>query len=434
MTVTGWLRLKRFLAVHGWTVVALLVLLGGASFSAAAWVDQNPETETVVETTDSQTIETNAGTSALVTKNTTLWDRGTRLHNRSLYLFDASPHLRLRLQTAVPDGDSGKIGHDVSLVYRASHDGETFWTRSESLLDGRNVTGTSHVSQVRFNASRIHKKAQTLEREIQGAASVSVAVRVTTHYQTDQYAGQLNASAPLVFTSGGYSLGDSLTQSTTHTTEMSHEEPVPSQSTTLLGLVFGGFLSLGLAGGVGAYVRRDPDVDQLESRLEQTAYAEWISNGRLPFSRDDLQTGWEFRYVELLTLPDLVNLGIDNQIRTVYDDEADLYAVVDGEVVYYLDPESDRSVPEPGVSPAGSATEPPAAAQNGDSASVGATEDGALSWLDESQGTTEEALFESDGETPPVDANRGVMQEDDDSVIEDATSADDGTERANSDD
>lgn len=385
MSAVWWLRFKRFVAVHGRVLVAVLLLVGAASIGAAVWLDAHPQTEHVAATTNEQTIGTDVETSALVTGNTSLWERGERLEDRPLYLMAASPELRLTTRTRVPGTESARVRHGISLVYRASYDGETFWEQTET-VNRQNTTEGVAVTNVTVNASSVRQRARAFEEELSGTGDVDVFVRVNTTYSTGEYAGRLNASAPLTFTQRGYALGGSLEESRTHVQRVTRTETVPYDESKLRALVGVGVVALLAAGGVAAYLRRDPDADEFAQRLERAAYEEWISTGSL--AEIDQQVRGDARYIETDSLTDLVNVGIDANTRTIHDPSLETYAVVDRQTVYYFDdsppePASDLLVPdaEPSETVDEEATRPqvdPDPSAHADEATVGsATTSGA---------------------------------------------------------
>jgi hypothetical protein len=97
--------------------------------------------------------------------------------------------------------------------------------------------------------------------------------------------------------------------------------------------VYGGMGLLGLLAVVGAgavtYVERDIDVDALETEYFHEEYRGWISEGEFP-------TGTDKRYISINSLEDLVDIAIDSNKRVIFDPSLDVYAVIDGDLVYYF--------------------------------------------------------------------------------------------------
>lgn len=330
MIRTGWLRVVRLVATHGRVLSIALLVLAVAAPVAGYATQEDPGTRTVVDHVDRQTVDMAASTSATVTENTSLWTKGTRLEDRSLYLYDATPVFELTVRTDA-GGHAVNATQEVALVYRAHYGGESFWTDTRTIARSSG-SGERVVTNVSVNVTRVRKRVRELEHELDGAGAVDVAVRVTTTYDMGTYEGRLNASAPLSFTNGGYALGGSLGDERAHSTRVTRTVTESSGPGLLPYFASGGLAALA-AVGVAVLAWRTPDLARVEYEIDRAAYAEWISRGTLP----DGPADWDGRTVAMASLDDLVNVGIDGRTRVVYDPGRATYAVVDGRTLYYYE-------------------------------------------------------------------------------------------------
>jgi hypothetical protein len=163
---------------------------------------------------------------------------------------------------------------------------------------------------------------------------VDVTVRHVVSYETDRYAGTLNAAAPLSVTGRSYTLDtDALAAERRHTTPVTTTEPVDYHSDLLgglAGIAVGFFAS---AGGIWSVRRWVPEPAEIRHEIQRRRYAEWISEGDLM-----LATGTQQIMVD--SLADLVNIGIDSNRRVIHDENQRRFAVLVDGVMYYYDAEN----------------------------------------------------------------------------------------------
>ena len=301
-------------------VVALVAL-------AAAGAVVADSSTTVTEERNVRTVSTSVETSAVVTGDDAAWEQGTRLENSPRYLRRDAPELTLTPTTHAPDGTS--VTHEVRLEVRATADGEAYWNTSQVLVsettEATNGTATSTATvDVPALAERVNESAHRLSH----VGSMEVRIRTVTRYDTGDYVGELTASAPLQVTERAYWVDGDLAADRTHRTTVARDVAAPPDYPTALSL-------LALAGGaavvgVTLWRRREAavDVDAIRQEIHRKRHAEWISVGSIPMWIDRDR-------VRLNTLEDVVDVAVDGDGRVVHDERWDLFAVFDGDVVYY---------------------------------------------------------------------------------------------------
>lgn len=327
MKPPGILRLRLFVARNRRIVLAALLLVAVASTAGAGYVYANPGTETVTEQRHAVTVESSLAASAVVTGETPLYDNGTELTNRRVYPLDAAENLTL-LGTVDAPADA-TVHQRLVVEYRATRDGETVWRESRVLAvaDGR-TDGDGGAVRRTVNVSRLGNRLGTVRAEFGSAATVDAELRHVVEYETDRYEGELNATVPLTFTEDAYFLDGE------RAGERSHSTPVTvtregSPDTGIVGVL----ALLGLLAGAGAAgcVFRPPSVGSSAEELQRRRYEEWLSAGRIPVYAAD-------QYVEMSTLADLVNVGVDSNRRVIHDREMDAYGIIDEETLYWYAP------------------------------------------------------------------------------------------------
>lgn len=109
-----------------------------------------------------------------------------------------------------------------------------------------------------------------------------------------------------------------------------------SMTLYLLGLGVGGFIG---AGAVAYIWYHGPDPDAIEHEIEENRFKEWISMGTVQYDIGD-------KYIEVDTLSDLVDIAIDSNTRVIHDKRRNIYAVIDGDIVYSFTPETETTTIE----------------------------------------------------------------------------------------
>jgi hypothetical protein len=323
------IRARSLAARHGPILVAVLLLVGVAAGGGAALAYTAPPSETVTDRTDEQQFGAHATTSAVVTGETPLYDRGQRLRERPVYFINATPELTLTTNASVPPGESVSVTQRLVIQHEASRDGDPFW-QSQRVLSAADRTvddgrfGVRTAVDMSAVADRVAQRRST----IGGIGTFSTRLRLTMTYETDDYAGELATSAPVVITDRAYWVDGDLATNRTETTTVRREVEGDPPMGTVAGLGGLGLVAFALAGATALVYYRDPDLDAMETELARARYDEWISRGEIP-------TKAEKQYIRIDTLEDLVDIAIDSGKRVIYDDTYDAYGVVDADIVYY---------------------------------------------------------------------------------------------------
>ncbi|MFB6191897.1 MAG: DUF5305 domain-containing protein [Haloarculaceae archaeon] len=324
------LRTKHFLGRYGRAAAALLAVVGLVALGGAGYVYANPPTEEVTEQVNRQEVESTVNTSAVVVNGTDLYAPGRRLVGRSAYVFEATPNLTLGVRTGLPEGTPVNVTQRLTLRFEATRSGEPFWRANRTLVaeEGRTDDG-EFVSTATVNMSSVAERVRTRREQLGDIGGFGVTMRLNVSYDTGRYTGRLTASAPLVITDRAYWLGGDISASRSHSETVTRR--VQGSPDPVAYLRLGALGTVSLLGAVGiVYARRTGlTVREVETEVAEQRYEEWISRGQLPTDPDR-------RYVLIDTLQDLVDLAIDSNKRVIYDPEYDVYAVADGDLVYYF--------------------------------------------------------------------------------------------------
>lgn len=314
---------------YGRVIAAAMVILALVAFAGAATTYLNPPVEEVTEETNTQTIQTDVGTTAVVTNGTALYDEGQVLRGMPVYLFEASPNMTLRVRVDVPSGQEVVVTQRHVIRLRATRNGETFYEDRRLVAADRSQVSDGTVwSNTTLDMREIRSYISEKQSAVSGVGSLEVTLRTNVAYETDRYAGTFNTSAPLVFTGEAYWIDGDLSASRTHSTPVTRQSVGSPDMTRVGGLSFLGIVLLVGAAGV---LHRSRRIDPLavETDLARSRYDEWISNGEIPTkTRKD--------YIRTDSLEDLVDVAIDSNSRVIYDRSLDAYATVEGDIVYYF--------------------------------------------------------------------------------------------------
>ncbi|MFB6130602.1 MAG: DUF5305 family protein [Salinigranum sp.] len=324
-----YLRSMRFLAVYGRPIVGVLVVVS-VLYAFGAWhVYATPPTHQETTKTDSQTIRSSVGTSAVVTGQTLLYPRGAHLTDKPLYLRSATPNLTFTVDTAVPANAPVTVGTRLTLRHAAAYNGRTYWRTDRVLIDRtQTVSGGHATASTTINMSAVIDYLDRRRAETGDLGTMSSTLLLNVTYDTGRYAGTITADAPVVFTGNGYYVDGDLSASDSRSKTVTTRVVGSADPAIWGGLALLSLLSLAGAAGCVVLLRRGIDVRRIDELLARQAHDEWISNGELP-------TGESLRYVMIDSLEDLVDIAIDSKKRVIYDDDYDVDAVVDADVTYY---------------------------------------------------------------------------------------------------
>ena len=328
-------RFQLLIARYGRRFAVALAIAGAILLLAAGWMALTPPTTTEPETVGSQTVATSAETSAVVTGEDDLWERGTVLRDNPVYLTNATPVVNVTARTSAPPNASTEVTHDVRLRITARRDGDVIWEDTELLVREEvtveNGTATSTTS---IDVSDLQPRLARLQERFAGVATIEVHLVVVADYDTGRYAGRLEDSSRLQVTDRAYWLEDDVAASNQHAATATRTVTHSPNWAVVLSIALLGLLALTAAGGVFATRPDDLEVDAIREELHRRKYDEWISTGSIPM--------WVGQhYVELDSLEGVVDVAIDTKERVVHDERRDLFAVISGEVVYYYSKSGD---------------------------------------------------------------------------------------------
>lgn len=342
------LRFRYVCGQYGRLLVAALVVLSAVAFAgAAAGVTDTTEPRRTTVQTDQQAVQTSLAATATVTGNTTLYERGETVTDVPVYLLGATPNLTLRATADVPADRTVSVTQNVVLELAATRNDEVFWTERRELTSASQVTTNGSArTAVTLDVRRLARERLTAVRAAtDDVGTVRTRILVNTSYDTGTYAGHTTLASPLSIADRAYEFDTPRTaqqnhsRSVTRTANASVDEAgvaIPGTGSSVPGrsLLWAivGLGALGVAVFVRSVDRGIADFETFERRYERVRYAEWISRGTIP------DTGSYLR-VPVETLVDLVDIAIDSEKRVVHDESRDMYAVVDGNIMYEFRPD-----------------------------------------------------------------------------------------------
>lgn len=318
-------------------LLAVLVLVAAVTLAGAGVVGLTAgESTQTIEQTNRQTVETTLSTSITASGNTSLYDAGERLSNGDVYLFDSAHNASVTATTRVEPNVTTNVTHRIQLVVSVTRDGQSFYNETRTLRErsGRATNGSVRTTATlpvdRFRRTRLAE----LTDDTGTVGAVSTRLRIVTAYDTGSYEGYANVTTPLRVEADAYEIDAPVSTDRVRTTPVVEAGPTPGFTVlgvTLTPAVFGWFLASGLAfsGAVVVYItdHRIEDFDRLKHHYETVRYADWISRGTVPESG-----GYVRIHVE--SLIDIVDVAIDSEKRVIHDAGREVYAVVDGNLMY----------------------------------------------------------------------------------------------------
>jgi hypothetical protein len=325
-------RPKYVLVEYGAVIAAVLAIAGVAALGGAVMASQ-PSTSTTQETIFRDDVSVTTDESAVVTGDPPLEGitEGDTLRNQNQYLLGLTPNLTLTVNSSLPEGRTVDITHRLVVQYEATiAEGGTLGRNTTVLIDESATTNGTFSTAETINPESIQTRREQIGSNLSSAVDVSADLVLNVTYEVDgavSYAGSMGASAPVVVNGQRYYIDGDLSASETEQRTETRKNQQSADPIGYLGLGLVGLLALvGAAGSV--LLRRDIDAEEIRTQIYRDRYAEWISRGEIP-------TGTDKRYVRIDELEDIVDIGIDSNKRVIWNDDYDIYAVVDNDIVYY---------------------------------------------------------------------------------------------------
>jgi len=329
-------RIKLFFTQNTRLIVGVLLVAALLGLLGAGYIFTSPPTGTVTNEQNVQRVTLSTTTSALVTGNSTMFERGERIYDRSTYFVQSAPEMTLHVQISAPPSQEVPISYRAHVSIIGQRNGDPFYRNTTMLANGQTQTSTGAVNiSIPVDVSTLQQRLGMAQAETQGFGRFNLNIGMNASYEVDQYAGELEASVPLVISGRAYYLDGELADTSRHSTlsrETVQQQPNPFEYGSLLGL---SALLIGMAGLVGK-ISETADPEKLRTRIIHSRHDEWISRGEFP-------TGSDKQYISILTLEDLVDVAIDMNRRVIHDPELDIYAVIDTSEIYYYSVEEEST-------------------------------------------------------------------------------------------
>ena len=358
-----WLQARA--ALESWfevVVVAFLVLaLVGGWVAYGAHVDPGTTTE---ERTVSSWATTGAYThQATVTEPNPVYDRGTTLENRSMYLLAATPDLdgQFAFSYNATDGGSLDVELEEALVVRAVDERQertaVVWEQSRTLetrAESDVAPGSRVTVPFSLDVNRTQNRTEQISERL-GNPPGEPRVLVLT---TVQFSGTVNGQAvnrtavyamPITFSQNAYRVNATAETTRDETTTLVEVPREPGTLPATGGPLLFALGLLGLVAVAAARVRGDVELTERErARLafeaDRDEFDEWLTSFELPPEALDLPRA------EASSLADLVDFAIDTNNSVVENPGSETYYVRHDGVLYTYEPPATDAPGEPSAS------------------------------------------------------------------------------------
>lgn len=327
-------RLKLLIANYGTVFAIVLVLLALVAFGVAWQTYDDTPTHVESEEVDIEEYAVNTQTMAEVdAADAELYEQGETLVDRPVYFFNESPTLQLQVAFEPPEDADVEATAQLYIEYEATRNDQVFWDRREELFVEELDEETTLETQ--RDMRNVTRDIQRVQERVGTVGSVDASFVLFVDYESEEYDGSLNASAPIEFSTSAYWLDEELSDDARESRTVTHEVPGEPDMSQVGLFVLVGLVLLSLAGAIGAVLWQGIDTEKLRTDLARSEYSEWISRGEVP-------TRGEKEYVSIDSLEDLVDIAIDTNRRVIYDGSIDTYAVVEGDLMYFYSPNAEE--------------------------------------------------------------------------------------------
>ncbi|WP_323674403.1 DUF5305 domain-containing protein [Halorubellus sp. PRR65] len=329
--------------------LALAVVGGAVAYDAHA----TPDERQVERTVEDFRVDGSFAHQATVREgaNTTTFEPGATVHNRSVYFSRVMPTLAGRLSLRYADADSpATVRVSRRLVVQSASTGRdeadrtVYWRDVRSLGSNATTLAPGDRTTVPFslNVSETLSAARNESARLGAPGTVQTRVVFDVTVDREGASGNETLSFVLPVTSDGsvYRVEDgprSVPFNHTATTTVADPPGVLRSVGGPLALVVGllGVISMRTLRRSGALDVDDAELAALAYREDRADYADWITEGRLP------STALDRPRVVVDSLAGLADVAIDAGERVVHDRDRGEYVVVHDDLLYVFEPPAD---------------------------------------------------------------------------------------------
>lgn len=336
--------------------LALAVVGGVVTYDAHA----SPNERQVERTVEDFSIDGSYAHHATVREgaNTTTFEPGATVQNRSVYFSRVMPELDGRLSLRYANAASpATVRVDSRLVVesvageRGTEEWTVYWRDVRPLGSNATTLAPGDRTTASFSVNVSETLAEARNESDRLGAPGTIQTRVVFDVTVDRRGASENETLSFVLpvtTDGSvYRVeADPRSVPINHTTTATVADP-PSLTRSVggpLALVVGllGVLIVAVLRQSGRLEVDDAELERLAYREDRADYADWITTATLPASALDRER------VVVDSLAGLADVAIDAGERVVHDETRDAYAVVHGDYAYTFRPPADPREDSPG--------------------------------------------------------------------------------------
>lgn len=320
-----------------------LFLLSLIILSASGYIAMSPPTFTTTEQTNQTTYNTALDhQSTTIATNSSLYESGAVLTNKTVYYQDIHPTLELTPRTS-----SEPISEEVTVQMFATQNRESniIWEQDLS-LSHPTISYNDSTETISINISEVQTTFEERYQELPKGTIVWYEVQYNADYKYGNSKFTQTSTATVNFnTPETYEVqtsNEAVTKSETKTVI----EPIPAQSITLFNKTVGMYGLIGFIIGlmsliVSLYLLYGYKFDKRSHkerlyRYHLEKYKDWITFGR-PLTDPQLRSDAENK-VLVNTLKGLVQISVDSDARVVYSEELKRFYIFINQNIYLFNP------------------------------------------------------------------------------------------------
>ncbi|AIY89790.1 DUF5305 domain-containing protein [Geoglobus acetivorans] len=303
-----------------WLAVSLIFLLVTLAAGYYAYGNLRPEVKQIKTTEKAGVVTVGFTHSAIVMSDNPLWERGSRLENRSVYFYSVSPVLDIWLTISYPGNFTAD--YVIRLEYLSKNSNQVLWEKTETVSSGNTSSSNWATVHTSLNIPDLRKKISEIESYLDFRGG-SKEIRLTAEVEISGDYGKYSLSAPLTISPGDsyYSVSSqkSEKQIEKKVTKTVSVPPTQKEIAASAGLVVAPLLAM--IASIYMYATSAPTPEKLHRK-----YGKWISNAKLPEG--------DFTEIQVESLQDLVDIAIDTGERVLHDRETGVYFIVKQGIIY----------------------------------------------------------------------------------------------------
>jgi len=325
-----------------------LFIIGVILLSISGYIAMSPPTYTTTQQVNQTSYQTHyTHESTTIQTNSSLYESGTTLENKTVYYQNLHPILEINTQTTQTP-TSSKVS--AEMVATQGRDSNIIWTQDIDTTH-KTLNYNESTNEIAVNITEIKQSFEEKQSELPAGTTLQYQIKNTAYYNYNGNNFSQEANMTISFNSARTYQVTSNGGETIKSDSEQRTQPIPAQSVTVNGSSYNMYGSIGIIIAVlllsmSGYILYGYKFDErtheeilYQYHLEK--YKDWITFGR-PLTDPQLRSDAENK-VLVNSLKGLIQISIDSDGRVVYSQDLKRFYIFINQNIYFFKPPTSKS-------------------------------------------------------------------------------------------